>query len=109
MTHRPHAIPSLLLAAFLLLATQEMPYGYYTFVRLVVCGVSIYVAYCGYSWGKTWAMWLFGLVAVLFNPLIPVYLSKAIWTPIDLLVSVAFILGAAFLRRPNGQSSASRN
>ena len=98
LAQRPHAIPSLLAAALLLLATLELPYGYFTFLRIAVCGVSMYVAYCGHRWGKPWAMWLFGLVAVLFNPVIPVHLSQEVWFPIDLGVAGLFVLGAVVLK-----------
>jgi len=97
---RPHAIRALLATAFLLLATLNLPYGYYTFLRIVVCGVSVYVAYQGYQWGQQWAMWVFGLVAVLFNPLVPVHLTKEIWLPIDLAVAVALVGAATVLVRP---------
>lgn len=96
LKRRPHAIPSLLAAALLLLATLDLPYGYYTFLRIVVCGVAVYVAYCGHKWGKPWATWMFGLMAVLFNPLIPVHLTKATWLPIDVVAAGAFV-GAALL------------
>jgi len=97
MENRPHAIPSLLAAAFLLLATLDLPYGYFTFLRIVVCGVSVFVAYCGYRWGKTWAAVVFGLVAVLFNPLIPVHLTKDVWFPIDLAVAASFVVVVAVM------------
>lgn len=101
MTWRSHAVPSLLAAAFLLLATLDLPYGYYTFLRIVVCGVSLHVAYSGHQWGHVWAAWLFTLTAVLFNPLIPIHLDQQTWLPIDLIVAAAFVGAAISVRRPN--------
>ena len=101
MQQRPHAIPSLLAAAFLLLATLDLPYGYYTFLRIAVTGVALYVAYSGYKWGKTWALWTFVTVAMLFNPLIPVHLTKDVWFPIDLVTAAAFVLAAVVVSAPS--------
>ena len=61
-----------------------MTYGFYTFLRLVVFGCAAWIAYRRYRDGQTnWAVG-FGLLAVAYNPLIPVFLSRPIWLPIDL-------------------------
>ncbi len=92
MDKRPHLIPSLIAAAMLLLALAELPYGYYQLLRFVVCGAGVYVAYTAYQWQKMWAVWLFGFVALLFNPLIPIYLSREMWQPIDVACAILFIV-----------------
>ena len=77
---RPHLIPSLIAAAMLLLALADLPYGYYQLLRFIVCGVGVYVAYTAYNWQKKWVMWLFGFIALLFNPLIPPKgVEPAVW------------------------------
>ncbi len=36
---------------------------------------------------------VFGLIAILFNPILPIYFhNKAIWTPIDLVSGILFIV-----------------
>ena len=70
----------------------DVPYGYYQLLRFVVCGVGIYVAFTAYSWQKMWAVWLFGFIALLFNPLIPIYLSRELWQPIDVICAVLFVV-----------------
>lgn len=97
---RPHLIPSLIATAMLLLALAELPYGYYQLLRFVVCGVSVYVAFTAFSWQKIWAVWLFGIIALLFNPLIPIHLSREIWQPIDAICAVLFIVMAFVLKKP---------
>ena len=62
--------------------------------------MSVFIAYKAYGWGKTYAVWIFGAVAVLFNPLLPIHLSKEIWQPIDVIVSLLFIMSLAVLRKP---------
>jgi FtsH-binding integral membrane protein len=88
------------MTGMLFLAIADLPYGYYQLLRWVVCGVAIYIAYMAYQWGKAWATWVFGLIAVLFNPILPVYLTKAIWRPIDLTCGVLFALSTLFLKEP---------
>ena len=71
-----------------------LPYGYYILLRWVVCGVSIFNA-IGFSKTKFTAwVWIFGALAILFNPLIPVYLTKSSWVGIDLIAAIIFFLAA---------------
>lgn len=96
---RPHLVPAVIAALLPLMALGDWPYGYYQFLRLVICGVSIYVAVMAYQWQRMWAVWSFGIVAVLFNPFAPVHLSKDLWQPIDVGCAALFLAGA-FLLRP---------
>lgn len=87
--------PAIVASILLLLTFFDWPYGYYTFLRIVVTGVAAYYAYYLYSEHKKTGFWFWILVAIgiLFNPIIPVYLhSKAIWGVIDVIVAV-FLIG----------------
>ncbi len=98
---RPHLIPAIIAALMLLGALAPWPYGYYQLLRFVVCPVSGYVAFVAYKWQKLWATCLFGIVAVLFNPLIPVHLSRELWQPIDLICSFIFGISIFILKEKN--------
>jgi hypothetical protein len=89
---RPHLIPAVIAAVLLVVALGNWPYGYYQLLRLVVCGAGAYVAWVSYHSKYPWAVWLFGIVAILFNPLAPIHLSRAIWQPVDLACAVLFLL-----------------
>jgi hypothetical protein len=95
---RPHLIPCSIAAVMLLLALAPWPYGYYQLLRFIVCGISIYVAFIAYNWHKIWATWLFGFIAVLFNPLIPIHLSREFWKLIDGLCGFVFIVVTIMLK-----------
>ena len=95
---RPRLIPSIITATMLLLALAPWPYGYYQLLRFVVCGVSVYVSFMAYNWQKMWATWLFGFIAVLFNPLIPIHLPREIWQPIDIICAILFAGSAIILK-----------
>ena len=99
-TQRLYFVPSLIVAVMLLLALVEWPYGYYQLLRFVICGVGVYVAYTAYNWQKMWAMWLFGFIALLFNPLIPIHLSTELWQSIDVICAILFIVVVFILEKP---------
>lgn len=101
MRKTPHLIPALIAAVMLLGALAPLPYGYYQALRWVTCGVGVYMAVNAYSWGKTWATWIFGAIAILFNPLIPIHLTREIWQPIDAICSLFFGLSILFLKKPS--------
>jgi hypothetical protein len=104
--HRPHAVPAIAASALLLGALARWPYGYYVFLRWVTCVAAVAVAAVAYSLRLVWAVWLFALVALLFNPLIPVHLTRSIWRPIDVIVAVLFLGSLLLLCSPGSQEAA---
>ena len=81
-------------AALLFLALVPLPHGFYVLLRLVVCGAATFLTYheyrtCGRVSG--WALAL-AAVALLFNPLVPVHLTREIWAPIDVLSGVLLLV-----------------
>jgi hypothetical protein len=83
--------------AVLVLALASLPYGYYTFLRLAVFVVGGFFGFEMYENGVLAGAIGYVLVALLFNPFVPVHLTRAIWLPIDLLAAIAFTAGSAFL------------
>jgi len=80
----------------LLLAVLSWPYAYYQLLRLVVCGVTAWGAANAARLDKaSWQVVLAGL-ALLFNPILPVNLSRDAWVLID--VATAAILIASLSR-----------
>ena len=77
-------------AAMLLAALLHLPYGYYTLLRLVVCLTAAIVAFQSWPKNQAWAI-AFGLVALLFNPLIIVALDRETWAPIDVGVAMMYL------------------
>lgn len=85
--------PAIVASIMLLLCLLPLPYGFYTLLRWVVTAVSVYYAYILYVAQKkgVW-MWLLIGIALLFNPLAPVYLgAKIVWNIIDVVVAGFFI------------------
>ena len=70
------------------------PYDFYTLLRWFIFGVSVYVAYGFYKSNlPSWAL-IFGGMSLLFNPIVPFYLSKSSWVLIDFVSSILFFLAA---------------
>ena len=86
------AAPALLAVAMLLIALAPLPYGYYTLLRLVICGVSAYGAYLAHESRKSGWKWVLGLIALVFNPVVPVHLDREVWMPLDLGVAVVLLI-----------------
>ena len=97
---RPHLIPCIVAAVILLGALGDWPYGYYQLLRWITCGAAVWVAFLAYDWKKKWAMVLFSILAVLFNPLLPIHLSRDLWQPIDLICSILFVVIGFILKKP---------
>jgi len=83
-------ILKLITAGLLFLAIFQLPYGYYQFLRLFVTIVSGISAFAAYKNNNQELAIIFALVLILFNPLIPIYLSKGIWIPIDIIIGIFY-------------------
>lgn len=80
-------------AVMLFLAIPPLfPYGYYQILRWVITASAIYIAYLASELKINSWMWLMAFIAVLFNPLLPIYLNKATWAPIDFIVAIIFLI-----------------
>ena len=85
-------------AVLCLIALFRLPYGYYTFLRIVTCLAGAAGAYFAYEREDT-RLWAFPLaaIAILFNPIVPVHLTREIWQPINVVVAGFFGAAAAWL------------
>lgn len=80
-------------AAFLIVATMPLPYGYYTLLRLIVTIAGVFFAWSEFQTHQRLTVWvlLFGFLALLFNPVIPVHLNREMWFVLDLGAAAIFI------------------
>ncbi|MFN4083187.1 MAG: DUF6804 family protein [Bacteroidia bacterium] len=87
-------ISRLIACGLLLTAIASLPYGYYRFLRIAITIISGVNAYSVFESDNKILFICFLMVAVLFNPIFPIYFEKATWAPIDLVVGVFFGLTA---------------
>jgi hypothetical protein len=75
----------------LLFALFNLPIEYFTLMRIVVFIGALLVVLDNLK-NIRWLL-IFLLIAILFNPVFPVYLlQKAIWMPIDLICAILFVI-----------------
>lgn len=96
-------IARLITAILLIVAVSNQQIGYYKFLRWCVFVTAIYVVYISYTIKKqmNFGVWLFGLIAILFNPIIPFFLGKELWRTTDLIIGIVFI-GSTFIINEQG-------
>ena len=81
----------LALAIALLLCIFPMPYDYYTLVRFASMIIFACFAIAFYNEKKTLFMVIAISLAILFQPLAKITLSKEMWNIIDVITAVALI------------------
>jgi hypothetical protein len=81
-------------AALLILALADLPYGFYTFLRIVVCGTAAFGAFAAYTTDRGAWVVVLGLLALLFNPIFPIYLDREAWAFIDIITAAALVFSA---------------
>ena len=90
----------LICAGFLFMGLIDLPIGFYTFLRIVVTIGSVAVVVTEFENGINFWVITFGLIAILFNPLIPVYLNnKSAWVPIDIIGGIIFVIKSFTLKQ----------
>ena len=80
-----------IVAVMLFIAISPLPYGFYTFIRIIVCGCAVYMTYQGFSNEDkgTWP-WVLGFIAILVNTVTTIHMTKEIWMAVD------FVAGGLF-------------
>ncbi|WP_375781496.1 DUF6804 family protein [Burkholderia ubonensis] len=85
-------ITQLCAAGLLIVALTRWPYGFYIFLRIAICLSALLLTWRSLqSKRKLWTAVMIG-VAILFNPLIPIYLKRHSWAVIDLLIAAIFLM-----------------
>jgi hypothetical protein len=77
----------------------DNPYGYYILLRWVCCGVFAYLAFKAVGQERQGWVWVLGISAALYNPLVPVHLTREIWSVVNVVtiaIAVASALGLKF-------------
>lgn len=85
---------AIICALVLFTAVFYWPVKYYTFLRIIVFLGAILVVIPHNVKQLHWTV-IFCLIAVIFNPIFPLYLhSKSHWIPIDIASGILFLLEA---------------
>jgi hypothetical protein len=87
-------IVSIIAIIMLLLAIPSgiWPYGYYQILRWVVAGAALFILWIAYNFKKQAWIWIMGVIAILFNPIVPINLVKETWLVIDFIAAGLFLI-----------------
>lgn len=78
----------------LFLGAAPMPYGYYMLLRLVACGIFAFAAFVAFERNSKALPWVYGFVALVFNPIFKIHFPKEIWAVIDVASGILLLATA---------------
>lgn len=82
----------LLLAVGLLVCLLPMPYGYFVLVRFAAMIVFGIMAYKYYEERKEKLALFFGVMALLFQPIIKISLGRTMWNVVDVVLAIVLLV-----------------
>lgn len=82
----------LILALLFLLCLSPMPYGFYSLVRFVAMIAFAIYAYIYHEKKSNKLAVAFLSLAILFQPLLPIYIGRTLWNIVDVLVAIFLIV-----------------
>jgi hypothetical protein len=85
-------------AFFLIWAFWPHPYKYFEALRFWIMTVSIFGVYCSIQWKQQGWAWVFGVIAILFNPFAKIALGRQNWNYVDAIVAAVFIASIFLLK-----------
>ncbi|MDD3923154.1 MAG: hypothetical protein PHY39_06475 [Endomicrobiaceae bacterium] len=88
-------IPTILL----LIAICDLDYGYYQILRIIITIFAIVFALWFKGLENIKLMIAMIIIAILFNPILPIYLDKNVWVFLDLFSSIIFLISAISIIR----------
>jgi len=95
-------IPQAIATVMLLWALNpQNPYGYYILLRWVCCAVFTYLAIKAREQNKEGWIWVLGIIAVIYNPVIRVHLTREIWSVINVATVVIAVTSVLVLDAPS--------
>ena len=84
------------------IGAAPLPYGYYTLLRLVATIVFVWAAYVVYKRKHDVLPYVFGLLALLFNPIIVIHLEKTVWAIMDVSAGIFLLAMSRHIKQLSG-------
>jgi len=100
-------LPQVVVCAMLLWALNpHNPYGYYVLLRWVCCGVFGYLAVRAYERRHDGWVWVFGITAGIYNPIVRVHLTREIWSVVNVVTIAIAVVSIRVLSMQGRKSEA---
>ena len=101
MKHKGVLFIAWLIVAALLVdaAVQRHPYSFYMLLRWICCPVFVYSAFAAYENKHGVWVWVFAVLAALYNPIFRVHLDRSTWIGVNwITVGIIAVAGICLLR-----------
>ena len=95
-------IAKLIAAGMLFWALGRHQYDYYVLLRWIVCGVGALAAFRASQVKKNGWAWALAIVALLFNPIVPVHLTRGTWVFVDVGAALLLLVSIIAVERHKG-------
>jgi hypothetical protein len=92
------SVARLIAVVLLVWALARHPIGYYTVLRFIICAVNGYGAYLAIRSRRIGWAWVFGAIAVLFNPLLSFRMTRHTWVYVDVGVAIFLVASIIWFR-----------
>ena len=91
----------IILAILFFLCLLDMSYGFYEFVRFVALIGFAILAYKAIKEGQKNEMFIYGALALLFQPFFKIALGRVIWNIVDIVVGVGLLVSIFIQKNRN--------
>lgn len=85
-------IIKIVISALLFMAVLDLPYGYYQFLGITVFIGTVYFIYSEFKLPTKWQLAIYAVIAILFNPILPIYLTKETWLYLDIISGILLLV-----------------
>ncbi len=82
----------IILAVLFFLCLADMPYGYYQLVRFAGLVGFATLAYQANKQGRQTEMFIYGGLALLFQPFFKIALGREIWNVVDVIIGIGLLI-----------------
>jgi hypothetical protein len=84
-------------------AVDRHPYSFYMLLRWISCPVFAYSAFVAYEKNRSLWIWIFGVLALVYNPIFRTHLDRSTWIGVNWFTVGAITVAAVVFWRPNTQ------
>lgn len=89
-----------MLVGLLSVALFPIPlYGYYVLLRVLTSAGCLYLGWQAYNRQQEAWVWIYGVVALLYNPIYSFHLGRVVWCVVN-VITLAILLTHSYRSRP---------
>lgn len=92
-------------AVLLFVGAAPLPYGYYMLLRIIATGVFVWAAFIAYERKHGSLPWVYGALALLFNPLIKTHLPKELWALVDISSGILLLSTKSTIQQTENENT----